>query len=98
MNIEHGGQHLVAGTVTAALVAGGGSPYATAGQSETYDGTTFSPNATLGQPGQRGGKSATVAAAIAAGGANPGVSPGPNLASTEEYNAAAPGTKTVTTS
>jgi len=96
MNIAHGGQHLVAGTVTAALVAGGGSPYATAAEAETYDGTTFSPNATLGQPGQRGGKSATTAAAIACGGCNPPVAS--NLSATEEYNAAAPGTKTVTTS
>jgi len=96
MNIAHGGQHLVAGTVTATLVAGGGSPYAAAAESETYDGTTFSPNATLGQPGQRGGKSATVAAAIACGGCNPPVAS--NLSATEEYNQAAPGIKTVTTS
>ena len=86
MNIAHGGQHTVAGTVTAALVAGGGAPYAVAATAETYDGTSFTTNAVLGQPGQRGGKSGTSTAAIAVGGANPAVSPGPNLASTEEYN------------
>jgi hypothetical protein len=86
MNIAHGGQHTVAGTVTAALVAGGGAPYAVAATSETYDGTSFTTNAALGQPGQRGGKSGTSTAAIAVGGGNPSVSPGPNMASTEEYN------------
>ena len=96
MNINHGGQHSNAGTVTAALLAGGGSPYAVAGQSETYDGTTFSPNATLGSPGQRGGLASTQSSAIVVGGCNPPVSN--NFTATEEYNAAAPGTKTVTTS
>ena len=52
MNIAHNGQHLASGTVTDAIVAGGGAPYAVAAQSEIYDGTSFSPNATLGQVGQ----------------------------------------------
>ena len=84
MNIAHGGQHTVAGTVTAALVAGGGAPYAVAGAAETYDGTSFTSNASLGQPGQRGGKSGTSTAAIAVGG-NSGAPPYA-LVDTEEYN------------
>jgi hypothetical protein len=98
MNINHGGQHFVGGTVTDAIVGAGGAPYAVSGTSETYDGTTFTTNATIGQPGQRGGKSATVAATIACGGANPPVAS--NLTSTEEYTAAstAVNAKTLTTS
>ncbi len=93
MNNNHGGQHLASGTVTAAIVAGGGTPYAAAAESEIYDGTSFSTNATLAQVGQRGGKGSTTANAIGCGGYGPGY-----LTATEEYNAAAPGTKTVTTS
>jgi hypothetical protein len=88
MNIAHGGQHTVAGTVTAALVAGGGAPYGVAGAAETYDGTSFTSNASLGQTGQRGGKAGTSTAAIAVGGADPATAPpGYALVQTEEYNA-----------
>ena len=95
MNISHGGQHLVAGTVTDAIIAGGGAPYAVAAQAETYDGTTFSTNATLAQGGQRGGKGSTTANAIGCGGYAPGY-----LTATEEYTAAstAANVKTITTS
>ena len=57
--------------------------FTVAGISETYDGTSFTTNATLGVPGQRGGKSGTSTAAIAVGGLNPAVSA--NLTSTEEF-------------
>ena len=95
MNIDHGGQHLVAGTVTDAILAGGGAPYAVAAQAETYDGTSFSTNATLAQVGQRGGKGSTTANAIGCGGYGPGY-----LTATEEYTAAstAVNAKTLTTS
>jgi len=98
MNVNHGGLHFNAGTVTAALVAGGGSPYAISGTSETYDGTTFTTNAALGQPGQRGGLASTQTTAIACGGSNPPVSDA--LTSTEEYTAetTAANVKTITTS
>jgi hypothetical protein len=95
MNIDHGGQHLVAGTVTDAIIAGGGAPYAVAAKAETYDGTTFTTNATLGQAGQRGGKGSTTANAIGCGGYAPGY-----LTATEEYTVAstAVNAKTLTTS
>jgi len=95
MNIAHGGQHLVAGTVTDAIIAGGGAPYAVAAQAELYDGTSFSTNATLAQVGQRGGKGSTTANAIGCGGYGPGY-----LTATEEYTAAstAANVKTITTS
>ena len=91
MNSNHGGQHFVSGTVTDAIIGAGGSPYPAAAQAETYDGTSFTNDATLSTVGQRGGKGSTVAAAIACGG-HP-----PFLAVTEEYTAAGPQTKTVTT-
>ena len=99
MNNNHGGQHFASGTVTDAIVGGGGAPYAVAGQSETYDGTTFTTNATLGSPGQRGGKGTTSAAALSCGGY--GGSPGTQfLTATEEYNveSTAVNAKTLTTS
>ena len=94
MNINHGGQHFVSGTVTDAIVGGGGAPYALAATSETYDGTTFTTDAVLATVGQRGGKGSTVSAAIACGG-HP-----PFLAVTEEYTATstAANVKTITTS
>ena len=94
MNINHGGQHFVSGTVTDAIVGAGGAPYAVAAQSETYDGTTFATNATLATEGQRGGKGTTTAAAFAVGG-HP-----PFLAVTEEYTveSTAVNAKTLTTS
>jgi hypothetical protein len=94
MNNNHAGQHFASGTVTDALVGGGGSPYPAAAVSETYDGTTFVTNASLATAGQRGGKGTTSAAAFAVGG-HP-----PYLASTEEYTAAstAANVKTITTS
>ena len=82
MNIAHGGQHGVAGTVTAALVAAGGAPYAVAATAETYDGTSFTTNAVLATSGQRGGKGATTAGAIVVGGFNPPTF----ITATEEYN------------
>ena len=95
MNIDHGGQHLVSGTVTDAIIAGGGAPYALAAQAETYDGTTFTTNATLATGGQRGGRGSTTANAIGCGGYAPGY-----LTATEEYTAASTGAnvKTITTS
>ena len=91
MNNNHAGQHFASGTVTDAIVGGGGSPYPAAAVAETYDGTSFTNDATLATAGQRGGKGTTSAAAFAVGG-HP-----PYLASTEEYTAAGPQTKTVTT-
>ena len=61
-----------------------GGQHTVAGAAETYYGTSFTSNASLGQPGQRGGKSGTSTAAIAVGG-NSGAPPYA-LVDTEEYN------------
>ena len=96
MNNNHGGQHSACGTTTSALVACGGAPYAASAESEIYDGTSFSTNATTATSGQRGGKGTSSPASIVVGGY--GGSPGTQfLTATEEYNEAGPQTKTVTT-